>query len=175
MSANHNSYFDIPLLGCALSRRADNIAKRELFNNRIVSAFFRSLGGFPIKRGQADHGAIREAVKRLRAGHLLSFYPEGTRSRDGRLQKGKPGVGMIVAESGVLVVPAFIQGTAPVRIFRQVTICFGKPIDFSEQIINARKEGMNQKILYGTISAGIMVGIALLQRGLVNEKSVSGE
>ncbi|MBI3804741.1 MAG: 1-acyl-sn-glycerol-3-phosphate acyltransferase [Nitrospirae bacterium] len=169
VAANHNSYFDIPLLGCALFRRADNIAKAELFQNRLVGALFRMFGGFPVRRGTIDRQALAEAVGRLRAGHLLAMYPEGTRSKDGRLQPPKPGIGMIVAQSGAKVVPAFIRGTDPVRPFKPVTVVFGKPIDFKAEIElfqAAEKEGMNPKKLYATISQEIMTQIAALEKEL---------
>lgn len=170
VAANHNSYFDIPLLGCALSRRADNIAKSELFANPILAALFRALGGFPVRRGTIDRQAIVEAVRRLKAGHLLAMYPEGTRSKDGRLQPPKPGIGMMVAQSEAKVVPVYLRGTAPVRLFRPVTVVFGKPLDFKEriqQIERAEKEGINPKLLYATISQEIMNEIAALERTLV--------
>lgn len=162
VSANHNSYFDIPLLGCALRRPADNIAKSELFKNKILGHFFRKLGGFPIRRGKADRLAMKESILRLKQGRLLSYYPEGTRSPDGQLQSGRPGIGKVVVESGVKVVPVYIRGTHRVRPFHSVTIRFGKPIDFSEEIETAEREGMHPKILYGTISSKVMEGISAL-------------
>ena len=166
VAANHNSYFDIPFLGCALRRQADNIAKSELFENRIVAAFFRTLGGFPVKRGRVDRAAMHEAVGRLKAGRLLAYYPEGTRSRDGRLQPAKSGIGLVVAQSGAVVVPAYIRGTGPVRLFRQVTVVFGKPLDFKGPVEAAEKEGVNPKELYVTISQKIMGQIAQLEKNL---------
>ncbi len=169
VAANHNSYFDIPLLGCVLSRRADNIAKSELFRNPLLAALFRALGGFPVRRGTIDRQAIGDAVRRLKAGHLLAMYPEGTRSKDARLQPPKPGIGMMVARSGVKVVPAYLQGTGPVRPFRRVTVIFGKPLDFKdriEAIERVEKEGINLKMLYATISHEIMQEIAALERTL---------
>ncbi len=173
VAANHNSYFDIPLLGCVLSRRADNIAKSELFQNPILAALFRALGGFPVRRGTIDRKAIGEAVRRLKAGHLLAMYPEGTRSKNGELQVPKPGIGMMVALSGVKVVPAYIGGTAPVRPFRRVTVVFGQPLDFKaqiEEIERVEKEGINPKILYATISQEIMNEIAALGRTLAETR-----
>ncbi|MFQ5781136.1 MAG: lysophospholipid acyltransferase family protein [Nitrospiria bacterium] len=166
VAANHNSYFDIPLLGCSLFRRADNIAKSELFRNRVIAALFRALGGFPVRRGRIDRSAITEAVKRLKAGRLLALYPEGTRSKDGRLQPPKPGVGLIVVRAGVKVVPAYIHGTHPVRPFRPVTIIFGKPLDFKGEVASVEKEGMNPKMLYGKIATEIMAHLAQLERVL---------
>lgn len=171
ISANHNSYFDIPLLGCALPRPVDNIAKSELFRNKIIGSLFRKLGGFPIRRGQVDRSAMKEAVRRLKAGRILSYYPEGTRSKDGRLQKPKAGIGRVVVESGVNVIPVYIHGSHCPRPFRQVTICFGKPIDFEREIEAAGKEGVHVKSLYGTISGKIMIEIAALRTQLMDDPS----
>ncbi|MFY9270645.1 MAG: lysophospholipid acyltransferase family protein [Candidatus Manganitrophaceae bacterium] len=167
VAANHNSYFDIPLLGCALSRRADNMAKSELFRNRFIAFFFRLLGGFPVRRGTIDRRAIDEAVQRLRKGHLLAIYPEGTRSKDGRLQSPKPGIGMIIARSEAKVVPVYIRGTSGIRLFQPVTIIFGKPLDFKGETDESRqpeKEGIHSKALYARISQEIMTQIAVLER-----------
>lgn len=169
VAANHNSYFDIPFLGCSLRRQADNIAKSELFENRIVAFFFRALGGFPVRRGRVDRAAMHEAVERLKAGRLLAYYPEGTRSKDGRLQPAKSGVGLVVAQSGAVVVPAYIRGTGPVRLFRPVTVVFGKPLDFKGRAEGAEKEGVNPKELYVTISQEIMGQIAQLERSILQE------
>lgn len=166
VAANHNSYFDIPFLGCALRRRADNIAKSELFENQIVAFFFRALGGFPVRRGRVDRMAMNEAVERLKAGRLLAYYPEGTRSKDGRLQPAKSGIGLVVVQSGAKVVPAYLCGTAPVRLFRRVTVVFGKPLDFQGVVEGAEKEGVNPKELYVTISQEIMGQIAQLEKNL---------
>lgn len=178
LSANHSSYFDIPLLGCALPRPVDNIAKSELFKNRLIGSFLKKLGGFPIRRGKADRMAIQEAVKRLKSGHLLSYYPEGTRTKDGGLQKGKSGIGMIVREAGVNVVPVYIRGTYQIRPFRKVTIQFGLPIDFQQEIAEATREKMHPKILYGRISVKIMTEIASLEKQFVGDdlpkKTVQG-
>lgn len=163
VAANHNSYFDIPLLGCSLPRRADNIAKIELFRNKFFAFFIRVMGGFPVRRGAWDHQAIEEAVRRVAEGRLLVIYPEGTRGKDGRLQPGKPGVGKIVAESGACVVPAFIEGTSRISLFRRVTVRFGRPIHFKEDMKASLNGKVHPKILYGTIASKIMSEIACLK------------
>lgn len=166
VAANHNSYFDIPLLGCSLSRRADNIAKSELFRNGLIAALFTALGGFPVRRGQFDRSAIAEAVRRLGAGRLLAIYPEGRRSPDGRLQPAMPGIGLLVTKSGAKVVPAYIKGVHHIRLFHRVTVIFGKPLDFSEEIALAEKEEVIPKILYARIASKIMADMEALERGL---------
>ncbi len=166
VAANHNSYFDIPLLGCSLARRADNIAKSELFRNRLIASLFTALGGFPVRRGRFDRSAIAEAVNRLRADRLLAIYPEGRRSPDGRLQPAMSGIGLLVTKSGVKVVPAYMHGANPVRLFRRVTVIFGEPLDFKEEIDLAEKEGVIPKILYARIASKIMTHMTQLERVL---------
>lgn len=165
IASNHISYLDIPFLGCGINRRADFVGKSELFRNRIVGWVFRKLEAFPIKRGKIDKGAISEAVKRLREGRVIVIYPEGTRSKDGRLSKPKAGIGMVVARSGARVIPSFIMGTDRVlpkgarRIrLNPVRLYLGRPLDFSG-LINIKKG----RELYMEISEEIMRGIEELK------------
>src|SRR6185503_6613448 len=110
IAANHASYLDIPILGCALPRRASFIGRMDLFAG-IVGSVLRYLGWIPIRRGQVDRKAFDEAVRRLKAGQVVVIYPEGSRTENGQLQPGKPGIGMMAATAGCLVVPAFLEGT----------------------------------------------------------------
>ncbi|MDD5435550.1 MAG: lysophospholipid acyltransferase family protein [Nitrospira sp.] len=147
IAANHVSYLDIPLLGSSIysaGRDADYVAKKELFSVPVLGTFLRMLGAFPVDREKLDRSTLREAVKRLNSGRILVIFPEGTRSPDGRLQAGKPGVGMIVRMSRAKVIPVAITGTDKAlprgswRIHRvQITIRFGKPIDFNSMIENS--------------------------------------
>ena len=164
IASNHLSYLDIPLLGYSIGRRADYMGKRELFNIPIISSLFRTLGGFPIDRDKLDRTALKDAVKRLKSGRVIVVYPEGTRSQDGRLQPGKPGVGIIVRMSGAKVVPAAIQGTdraMPIGAWfirpAKVTVKFGKPLDFN----NLAKSG-NEKEGVEMITKTIMESISTL-------------
>lgn len=168
IAANHLSYLDIPLLGYStygIRRDVDYMGKKELFAIPVIGYLLRRLGGFPVDREKLDRTAFREAIKRLKSGRVLIIYPEGRRSRDGRLQSGKPGVGMMVKMSGVKVIPAAIIGTdkaLPPGSWMikptPVTIEFGKPLDFTgmgkssgekgdiENITNIIMEGINTLI-----------------------------
>ncbi|MCI0527339.1 MAG: 1-acyl-sn-glycerol-3-phosphate acyltransferase [Nitrospira sp.] len=164
IAANHMSYLDIPLLGCALRRRADFIGKSELFRNPIVGLIFRQLGGFPIKRGRIDRSALAETVRRLKAGRLVVFYPEGRRSEDGRLQRPKPGIGMVAVKAQVPIIPALIEGTGQIlpkrsrRLrFHPVVIRFGPPLDSS------KFQSEQDKLTYTKISQAVMEGIQKLR------------
>jgi 1-acyl-sn-glycerol-3-phosphate acyltransferase len=139
IASNHLSYLDIPLLACSIKRPVNFIGKRELFTVPLLGSLLRILGGIPINREKIDRTALREIIKRLNAGNIIVIYPEGMRSLNGRLQPGKPGVGLIVRMSGKRVVPAAVQGTdkampAGSWLIRPapVSIKFGRPLDFSE-------------------------------------------
>lgn len=167
IAANHASYFDIPLLGCALKRKADFLGKAELFRNPIVRFFFRRLGGIPIKRGKADRAALSELVKRLQSGRLVVYYPEGTRSASGSLQLLKPGIGLVASQARVPIVPACIEGTARMlhRWFRRprrhpVVIRFGPPLD---PTCFGDKDLGDEKNRYHKISQGVQEAIAGLR------------
>jgi 1-acyl-sn-glycerol-3-phosphate acyltransferase len=161
VAANHASYADIPILGCSMKRQANYMAKEELFRNPIIGTFYRMFGGFPIRRFHSKE-KLGEAVNRLNAGGLLIMYPEGARTPDGRLQGGMPGIGLLVAQTGVPVVPAYISNThkiMPVGTWwvrpHRVTVIFGKPMYFNELV---KSSGLSRD-LYRAISDRVMGGI----------------
>ena len=165
IASNHVSYLDIPFLACGIKRSADFIAKSELFRNRVAGWILKRLGTFPVKRGSIDRWAISEAIKRLGDGRVIVIYPEGARSKDGRLSDPKRGIGMVVALSGARVIPSFIMGTDTIlprgarRIrLNPVRLYIGSPLDFSS-LKNVKKG----KELYTEISEEIMRGIGDLE------------
>jgi 1-acyl-sn-glycerol-3-phosphate acyltransferase len=168
IAANHASYLDIPILGCALPRQAAFIGRMDLFSG-IVGTILRYLGWIPIRRERVDRKAFDEAVRRLKAGHVVVIYPEGTRSPDGRLQPGKPGIGMIAAAAGCPVVPALLEGTYDalppgaswIRV-RPIKVIFGQPIDFSA-VLEPENED-TKKVIYQQMSEEIMDRIAALRQ-----------
>lgn len=167
VAANHVSYLDIPIVGCSLARRADFLAKVELFNNPVVGWLFRRLGGVPIRRGGTDRAALAEVERRLANGHVVVVYPEGTRSPDERLREPKPGVGMLAVRTGVPVVPTYVAGTGEAwppgswRLrCRPITVVFGEPMRWPRSV----DEKANNKRRYQQVSEEIMARIAELQR-----------
>ncbi|MCS0635685.1 1-acyl-sn-glycerol-3-phosphate acyltransferase [Streptomyces sp. LP05-1] len=145
VAGNHLSFSDHFLMPAMLSRRITFLAKREYFTGtgvkgRLTAAFFRGAGQIPVDRTgrEAGRAAIREGLAVLARGELLGIYPEGTRSHDGRLYKGKVGVAVMALEAGVPVIPCAMVGTFEVQPpgkrlpkLRRVTIRFGAPLDFS--------------------------------------------
>lgn len=170
VAANHVSYLDIPILGCSLARRADFLAKAELFSHPVVGWFLRRLGGVPIRRGGIDRRALDEVQSRLARGRVVVVYPEGTRSPDERLGPAKPGIGLLAARSGVPVVPAYLMGTGAAwpegaKWLRRspVTVWFGDPLRW-DAVRAGHEEGDLAARRYQRISDEIMGRIAALQR-----------
>ncbi|MFE7097466.1 lysophospholipid acyltransferase family protein [Streptomyces erythrochromogenes] len=145
VAGNHLSFSDHFLMPAILARRITFLAKAEYFTGpglkgRLTATFFRSAGQIPVDRSGKDAGqaALREGLGVLAKGELLGIYPEGTRSHDGRLYKGKVGVAAMALGAGVPVIPCAMVGTFEIQPpgqkipnIRRVTIRFGEPLDFS--------------------------------------------
>ena len=179
IAANHASYVDIPLIGCAMKRRVNFMGKASLFNVPILGWFYRTMGGFPITRFHS-RSKMGEAIRRLEAGEVVLLYPEGVRSQDGRLLRGMPGIGLIVALTGVPVVPAYIAGTHKVLPVgskwprpHPVTVIFGQPIDF-KYLFDMQK---SDRQLYRAVSERVMTEIHQLavEVGAVEKKWVESK
>lgn len=108
--SNHASFWDVFALGVLLPRPLNYVARSTLFKP-VLGAFIRSVGGFPIQRDGMGSQGFKETLKRLRAGGIVTLFPEGTRTPDGSLQPMKAGIGTLAARSKVPVVPAGLAGT----------------------------------------------------------------
>ncbi|AMA74741.1 lysophospholipid acyltransferase family protein [Aneurinibacillus thermoaerophilus] len=134
LCANHISNWDPVLLGCGIERQVHFMAKQELFKVPVLSWLIRNFGAFPVKRGAGDRQAIRKSLEVVNQGKVLGIFPEGRRNRAGAGDVGKvlPGAAMIALKAGVRVVPVAIIG--PYRLFRPITIIYGKPIDIVAEV-----------------------------------------
>ena len=108
LASNHRSYADPVILTMPMKLPVSYMAKEELFKNKLFGWFIRKLGAFPVKRGAGDMSVIDDSINILKSGRNLVIFPEGTRSKDGKVLKGKTGVAMIAAMSGADVVPCGI-------------------------------------------------------------------
>ncbi|MEU2157110.1 lysophospholipid acyltransferase family protein [Streptomyces sp. NPDC019396] len=173
VAGNHLSFSDHFLMPAIIRRRITFLAKAEYFTGpgvkgRLTAAFFRSAGQIPVDRSgkEAGQAAIREGLGVLGRGELLGIYPEGTRSHDGRLYKGKVGVAVMALRARVPVVPCAMVGTFEVQPpgqklpkIKRVTIRFGEPLDFS------RYEGLeDEKSVLRAVTDEIMYEILALSR-----------
>ena len=144
LASNHISFCDSFFLPLVVPRRVRYIAKAEYFDNWKVAWFFKANGHIPLRRGEgADwKRALDGAAEALAAGELFGIYPEGTRSKDGRLHRGHTGVAMLAARTSAPVVPIGFVGTdkaQPVGSkmiwpFKTITIRIGPAIDFGVDV-----------------------------------------
>jgi 1-acyl-sn-glycerol-3-phosphate acyltransferase len=171
VAGNHLSFADHFLMPAILKRRITFLAKAEYFTGpgikgRLTAVFFRSIGQIPVDRSgkEAGQAAIREGLGVLTKDELLGIYPEGTRSHDGRLYKGKVGVAVMALRAQAPVVPCAMIGTFEAQPpgrklprIHPVVIRFGKPLDFSRY---AGMEG--EKAILRAITDEIMYAILAL-------------
>jgi 1-acyl-sn-glycerol-3-phosphate acyltransferase len=113
---NHISFADPPLLGTAMSRPVEFMTMAEMFRKPWMARLIRTIGCFPVDRSRVDHGAVREAVRRLRAGRCLAIFPEGgirltEQSVLGGDPEFKPGAGSIALLGHAAVLPAIVRDT----------------------------------------------------------------
>jgi 1-acyl-sn-glycerol-3-phosphate acyltransferase len=170
-ASNHLSFSDSIFLPLMVPRRMTFLAKSDYFTGRglkgkATAAFFKGVGQLPIDRsgGKAGEAALNSGLRVLRRGELLGIYPEGTRSPDGRLYRGRTGVARMALEAGVPVLPVAMIGTDKAqptgkklpRIMR-IGIRIGRPLSF------ARYEGMEEdRFVLRSITDEIMYELMLL-------------
>jgi 1-acyl-sn-glycerol-3-phosphate acyltransferase len=171
LASNHLSYADWLFMPLTLPRRVTFVAKAEYFTTPGLKGwfqrkFFAGTGQVPIDRSGATaaEGALSSAKRILADGEIFGIYPEGTRSHDGRLYRGKTGVARLSLETGVPVIPVAVIGTDVVAppgkrfgTFTRPRVRFGAPLDFS------RYEGMEgDRYILRSITDEIMYEIMRL-------------
>jgi 1-acyl-sn-glycerol-3-phosphate acyltransferase len=146
VAGNHTTFLDNFMIPLVVPRRVTFLAKSDYFTGGgpkgwLQKQFFSGVGMIPIDRagGAASEAALRTGLRVMQEGELLGLYPEGTRSPDGRLYRGKTGVARMALEAGVPVIPVGLVGMSDIqpggggmpKIGRRVEVRIGKPLDFS--------------------------------------------
>ncbi len=109
--ANHVNFLEAPVLHCGFRpRKVIGLAKAEAWDNPLLGWLFDQWEAIPIRRGVADIGALRRALDVLKSGGILAVAPEGTRSRHGRLQRGRSGIVTLALKSGAPLLPVVVYG-----------------------------------------------------------------
>ncbi|WP_448611338.1 lysophospholipid acyltransferase family protein [Geodermatophilus sp. URMC 60] len=147
LASNHLSFIDSMVIPLSAPRRVHYLAKAEYFTGTgiggwLTRTLFTGLGAMPVQRqtSRAAQEALDTALGVLRRGEGFGIYPEGTRSRDGRLARGKTGVAWLALTADCPVVPVAVAGTDRVQPVdsrwprpHKVSVTFGKPLTFPEQ------------------------------------------
>ncbi len=138
LAANHESYLDPALVAVRMKRPVNFFAKAELFEIPGFAWLIRSLHAFPVRQGEGDIGAAKEAIRRLKEGHILNIYPEGSRTETGELGPIEPGVALMVRRAGVPVVPVVVSGSFHAwprgrKFFRSapIRVLYGPPMELN--------------------------------------------
>ena len=117
------------------------MGKRELFETPVIGFLLRAIGAFPVRRGEADRGALRMALNVIAAGQPLGFFAEGHRSESGQLIRGHPGVAYVAQRSGAPLLPLAVMGTKRARLGafwrRDILIRVGKPFRAADLVVKA--------------------------------------
>lgn len=161
LCCNHRTYLDPLFVGAPLKHQLTFMAKEELFKVKVLGPIVHKLGAFPVARGKGDTGAMDFAVKTVEEGKVLALFPEGTRSKDGKMLKFKSGVVVIAGQTKGTIVPACIDFTGKLVFRRKVTVRYGKPIDCHElhlEEINHQSLKEAREMLSGRVAALLEAG-----------------
>ena len=135
MVSNHGSLFDPPLLGHALGRNISFMAKAELFKIPLLGFIIRACGAYPVKRGIADKNTIKIACDKLSENNCIGIFIDGTRQKNGRVNKPKKGAALLACKNQKLLLPVAIMNSHRlirfrffIPIFTKIIIKVGPPI-----------------------------------------------
>ena len=171
LAANHASFIDPPLVGSALYRPINYMARETLFRYPGVGALLRSWNAVPVNRDGGGAAGLKAILDRLLAGGGIILFPEGTRTLDGKLQPARSGVGLTVIKSVAPVVPVRVFGSYEVygrhmKLPRphRVVVKFGKPMDFAALRAEAKTcDKARLKAIYQQVADEIMGEIGRLE------------
>lgn len=130
LAANHQSFYDIFVLGAVMQRPIYYMAKQELFDNPVLRRFLPHTGAFPVRRGEADRSAIDAAREVLQRGDILGVFIDGTRRHDAAIGEVRAGAAMIAGMADAPIVPAWIHGTDRVVDAPRtpISVTYGRPL-----------------------------------------------
>jgi 1-acyl-sn-glycerol-3-phosphate acyltransferase len=171
LASNHASFLDPPLVGCALKRDINYLARESLFRYPGIGALLRSWNAVPVDRDGGGAAGLREILNRLLAGGGIILFPEGTRTKDGKLQPARSGIGLVVIKSDVPVIPVRTFGTFEAYGRNQkfprpvsVAVKYGRPMKFEAVRTEAKTCSKPRlKQIYQEVADEIMTVIAKLE------------
>ena len=171
LASNHASYLDPPLVGAGLRRHINYLAREDLFQVPVMGWVLRQWQVVPVDRDGGGAAGLRRILDRLLAGGAIILFPEGTRTRDGKLQTARSGIGLTVIKSSAPVVPVRVFGTfeAYGRHLRfprprRMTVKYGRPLSFEQLRAEAKVCSKPRlKEIYQQVANELMTAIAKLE------------
>jgi len=161
---NHASFMDPPLVGVAFDEEINFLARKSLMSNKLAQSVYKAWNSIPVDQDKPDMSSLKAVVRLLKKGEKVLIFPEGSRTPDGKLLEGQPGVGLIVSKAQVPVIPMRLFGTREAlpygaKFFQpaEVTLVVGEPWYYEPA--NYRETG---KELYTRISKELMTEIEKL-------------
>ena len=173
LASNHASFIDPPLVGAGVKREINYLARKSLFRLPVAGAVLRAVNAVPVDREGGGAAGLKAILDRLLAGGGIILFPEGTRTRDGKLQPARSGIGLTVIKSNAPVVPVRVFGTfeAYGRHLkfprpRPVSVKYGQPMLFEKLRAEAKTCSKPRlKEIHRQIAGEIMEAIAKLEPG----------
>ncbi|MFH1067148.1 MAG: lysophospholipid acyltransferase family protein [bacterium] len=161
--ANHASFLDPPLVGAFITKEPIHyLARKSLFRPPVMDKLLPLVNSVPVDQDRPDMAGTKKIISLLRAGEKVLVFPEGTRTEDGKLQPGQPGIGLVIAKAQVPVLPVHVSGTYAAwptegkwKFFLPMRVSIGKPIVFTTPHHPTRED-------YQRISDEVMQAIAAL-------------
>ena len=170
LASNHQSYFDPPLIGICSNRAVHYLARKTLLTIPLLGPLLPEINVITVDRDGNDMSALKKIIRLVRSGNGVVLFPEGTRSLDGKLQPGKSGVGLIIAKTRAPVQPMRIFGSYEAfpkqseKIFLSpISVVVGEPIRFTDEELDAKNHGGDDRALYQYLSDRVMAAIAELE------------
>ncbi|MEI9865698.1 MAG: lysophospholipid acyltransferase family protein [Limisphaerales bacterium] len=172
LASNHASFLDPPLVGAGIKRDINFLARESLFRFPGIGALLRSWNSVPVDRDGGGAAGLREILNRLNAGGGIILFPEGTRTKDGKLLPVRSGIGLTVIKSTAPVVPVRVFGTFEaygrhVRFPRPypIAVKYGRPMRFEKLRAEAKEcSKARLKEIYQEVADEIMAAIAKLEQ-----------
>jgi 1-acyl-sn-glycerol-3-phosphate acyltransferase len=171
LASNHASFLDPPLVGAGLKRDINYLARESLFRFPGIGALLRSWNSVPVDRDGGGAGGLKIILDRLLAGGGIILFPEGTRTKDGKLLPARSGIGLTVIKSTAPVVPVRVFGTFEaygrhIRLPRpkRITVKYGRALSFEKLRAEAKTcDKVRLKEIYQQVADEIMAAIAKLE------------
>ena len=171
LASNHASYLDPPLVGSGIKRSINYLAREDLFDFPVMGWVLRHWQVVPVDREGGGAAGLRAILDRLLKGGAIILFPEGTRTRDGKLQPARSGIGLTVIKSTAPVVPVRVFGTFEAygrhqRLPRprRVAVKYGQPMNFEQLRAEAKVCSKPRlKEIYQQVADDLMAAIAKLE------------